>query len=156
MVNLCCVFASTPYPIVRKMLKLAEIKPRDLLCDVGSGDGRIPIEASRRYGIRSFGYETNEDLVRESKRKVRARGLEHLVRITRGDACDYDLSGMNIITLYLVPHGMRDLRGKLTTELKDGARIVAFYYGFEKVKPRIKSSSTSGSIFVYDTKSLRG
>lgn len=151
MESLCYESTATPYSVVDKMLEMVEIKPGELLLDVGTVDARIPIRVSGRYGIRSVAVEIKEDLVRQSIENVRASGLEHLVKIVCGDVLDYNLSGVDIVTTYLVPRGMRALRGKFADELKDNARIVSFLGTFEGVGPK----KNSGSIFVYDAKSLR-
>ena len=129
-------WSATPKRVVRKMLELAEIKPGETLYDLGCGDGRVLIEASKRYGIESVGIECQEKWVRKSNENVRTNGLENLVTIVDGDIFDQDLSGADIVFTYLTNGGMNILKDKLSAELKDDARIVSHLSTFKNVKPK--------------------
>ena len=129
-------WSATPKRVVRKMLELAEIKPGETLYDLGCGDGRVLIEASKRYKIESVGIECQEKLARESGKNARKNGLENLVTIVEGDVFGQDLSGADIVFTYLTDPGMNMLKDKLSAELKDDARIVSHYYTFKNVKPK--------------------
>lgn len=120
-------YLPTPQPVVARMLQLAEIGPGDVLFDLGSGDGRIVIEAAERHGARAVGVELDPDLVRRSRRDAKARGVAGLVRIDHADIFTADLSDASAVTLYLSQDVNRRLIPRLKA-LKPGVRIVSHEY----------------------------
>ncbi len=122
-------YIPTPQPIVDAMLEMGQIKEGDVLYDLGSGDGRIPITAAKQYGIRAVGIEIDPRLVSVSNANARAAGVEDLVEFVQADLFSAELQDADIVTLYLTePLNLR-LRPKLQQELKSGARIVSHSYG---------------------------
>lgn len=83
-------FVTTPMKVVDEMMDLAQIKKGDVLYDLGSGDGRIPIQAALRYGIRSVGVEIDAELVEKAKLAAKEKGVEDLVTIIQGDLFELD------------------------------------------------------------------
>jgi SAM-dependent methyltransferase len=125
---------STPLA-VDEMLRLADVKPGDLVVDLGSGDGRVVIAAARDYGARGLGIEIDAELVALSRRNAERSGVSDRVEFRRGDVLAADLSGASVVTLYLLPALVARLQPKLFAELAPGARIVAHDYGFPDWKP---------------------
>lgn len=128
------VFVPTPQEVVEKMLELVHVKKDDLLYDLGCGDGRIVVTASKKYGCRSIGYDIDPKRVKESRENVKQNKLEHLVKIEQQDIFELDLSPANVITLYLLP----SLNVKLIPQLeklKPGSRIVSHDFDMRGVKP---------------------
>jgi hypothetical protein len=121
------VFFPTPQPVVDKMLELADLKPDDVLIDLGSGDGRIPIAAAKTYGVRASGVEIDEALISESRETARRENLADKVEFRKQDLFETDLGGASVITLFLSHSINMKLRPKLE-QLKPGTRIVS--YGF--------------------------
>lgn len=119
------IYVPTPAATVDAMLKLAEAKPGDVLYDLGSGDGRIPIAAARRFGVRGVGIEINARLVAEARANARAAGVDRLVRFREQDLFDADFREATVVTLYLLPELNARLRPKFLAELPPGARIVS-------------------------------
>jgi hypothetical protein len=120
-----CIFMPSPPHVVDAMLKLAEVRPGEVVFDLGSGDGRICIAAAKEYGAWAFGYEIQDALVKESLENVKKNKVEHLVTIERRDIFKLDLSGADVITIWLLPL----LNAKLIPQLekmKPGSRIVSF------------------------------
>ncbi|PZQ59555.1 MAG: SAM-dependent methyltransferase [Phenylobacterium zucineum] len=107
------------------MLALAEVRAGDVLYDLGSGDGRIPIAAARRHGVRGVGIEINPRLVAEARANARAAGVERLVRFREQDLFRTDFREASVVTLYLLPELNARLRPKFLAELPPGARIVS-------------------------------
>ena len=121
-------YIPTPQPVVDAMLDLGEIQDGDVLYDLGSGDGRIPITAARKYGIRAVGIEIDPRLVSISNANARAAGVEDLVQFVQADLFSADLHDASVVTLYLSePLNVR-LRPKLLEELAPGSRIVSHSY----------------------------
>jgi len=117
-------FVPTPQKLVDAMLAIADVKPGDVLIDLGSGDGRVVIAAAKKYGIRATGIEIVPDLVRESEQAAREQGVADKVQFINGDLFGQDLRKASIVTAFLTPGVNLRLRPKLLKELKPGARVV--------------------------------
>ena len=118
-------FIATPPDVVDRMLTLARITSKDVVYDLGCGDGRIPIAAARKYGARGVGIDIDPARIAESRTNARAAGVEHLVEFRVGDALAADVSEATVVTLYLLSSSNAKLRPILTKQLKPGARIVS-------------------------------
>ena len=118
-------FATTPEDVVERMLALAGTTKDDVVYDLGSGDGRIPIAAARRYGARAVGIEIDPKLVQEARANAKAAGVEQLVEFRLEDALTADVSRATVVTLYVLASGNARLRPVLTRQLRPGARIVS-------------------------------
>ena len=119
------IFVPTPPETVDEMLRQARLKKGDVLIDLGSGDGRIPLAAARQYGVRAIGIDIDQKLVEEATATARREGLEQLVTFRLGDMFAADLSGATVVTLYLSDRLNVLLRPKLLRELRPGSRIVS-------------------------------
>lgn len=124
-------FVATPIELVDRMLELAEVKPGDIVYDLGSGDGRIVIRAAQRYGARGVGIELDSWLVGKARAAAKEAGVENLVEFRNEDAAKTDLSGATVVTLYMLPWFNDAMRDKFRAELKPGARIVSHDYDIE-------------------------
>ncbi|MGY6546448.1 SAM-dependent methyltransferase [Arthrospiribacter ruber] len=117
-------FVTTPMKVVDEMMDLAQIKKGDVLYDLGSGDGRIPIQASLRYGIRSVGVEIDAELVAKANKAAKEHGVEDLVTIIQGDLFELDFSDATVLVLYLFPDINLKLRPKIW-EMPKGTRVIS-------------------------------
>jgi hypothetical protein len=131
-----CIYWPSPPKAVEAMLKLAEVKPGDVVFDLGCGDGRICIAAAKTYGASAYGYDIQAERVNDSLENVKKNKVEHLVTIERRDIFKLDLSGADVVTLWLLPY----LNVKLIPQLekmKPGSRIVSFEFDMDDdiVKP---------------------
>src|SRR5438105_1441061 len=106
------------------MLDLAHVTSADVVFDLGSGDGRIPITAAQRYGARGVGIEIERRLVAESISNARTARVDHLVTFIHGDLFDADVTPATVVALFLLPRMNQDLLPKLKRDLRPGARIV--------------------------------
>ena len=128
------VYVPTPQDVVDKMLKLAKVKKKDLVYDLGCGDGRIVVTAAKKYGCRAVGFDINPVRVKESLENVKKNKVQKLVTIKNEDIFKLDLSKANVVTLYLLP----SLNVKLIPQLdklKPGSRIVSHDFDMRGVKP---------------------
>ena len=116
-------FVVTPMEVVARMLQLAEVGPGDTVIDLGSGDGRIVIEAARR-GARGLGIELDKSLVAAAAENARAAGLADRARFEAMDLFMADLSAATVVTIYLLPELNAKLLPKLLA-LRPGTRIVS-------------------------------
>lgn len=119
------IYYPTPPETVAEMLRLANIKKGDVLYDLGSGDGRIPIAAAKQFGIRTVGIEIDSKLITEAESNARNAGVAELVRFRNEDMFRIDVSEANIVTLYLSDKLNVLLRPKLLRELRPGSRIIS-------------------------------
>ena len=118
-------FVPTEETDVARMLNLARVGPGDVVMDLGSGDGRIVLEAARMHPqARGRGIEMDPKLVAESSAKAKAAGLADRVQILHQNAFDADLSQATVITMWLWPEVMLMLRPKILAEARPGTRVV--------------------------------
>lgn len=128
------IFVPTPQAVVDEMLRMAEIGPKDVIYDLGCGDGRIVVTAAQRYGVKAVGYDIDPVRVQEAREKVRAAGVGHLVRIEQADVFTLDLTGASVITLYLLPQLNVRLMPQLA-RLRTGSRILSHNFDMRGAKP---------------------
>jgi len=126
-------FVPSPKDVVEKMLDIASPAPDELLVDLGSGDGRILLSASRKYKCWSIGIEKNPRLVELNRRKILSMGLDR-VTVIRGDLYNYDFTNADVVTLYLLPDVLKKLYPKFVKVKKD-TRIVSHDYGIPGLTP---------------------
>ena len=118
--------------IVKAMLELARVTPGDVVYDLGSGDGRIVIEAAKTHGARGVGVELDADLIRQSVKNAHKAGVADKVTFVQGDLFKTDLSEATVVTLFLSPSINARLQPKLLRELKPGARVVSQRFGMPR------------------------
>ena len=118
----------TPQPVVDRMLELASVTGRDVLFDIGCGDGRIVITAARRFGTRGIGIDIDKAMVRESELNAAAAGVERLVRFIGMDATKADISEATVVSLYLLPESNSLMRPILETQLRPKSRVICHNY----------------------------
>ena len=127
-------FVPSPMHVVQRMLDVAEITPGDILYDMGSGDGRVVIEAAKKYGIRAVGVDLNPDLVAKARENAAKEGVSHLVEFRAQDGLTVDISEASVVTLYMFKWFNNALRPKLQ-QLKPGARVIAHDFDIDEWKP---------------------
>ena len=128
-------YVPTPPQVVDEMLRMAGVTGRDYVIDLGSGDGRIVITAAQKHGAGGRGYDIDREMVDRSNNNARKLGLEQKVRFVEGDVLKADISEATVVTLYLLPAMMNELRAKLLRELKPGTRIVSHDFDFGTWRP---------------------
>jgi SAM-dependent methyltransferase len=141
-------FVTTPQEVVDRMLELAQVSQADLLYDLGSGDGRIVITAAKRYGAKAVGFEIDAALVRQSRRNIRAAGVEHLAEIREADVRNVDLSPANVVTMYLYPGANLRLRAALMRQLKPDSRVISHDFSMADWKPDRVEQMTDSAGFL--------
>jgi len=119
------IFVPTPSETVDEMLRQAHLKKGDVLYDLGSGDGRIPIAAAKQYGVRAVGIDIDPKLVEEAKETARREGVESLVSFRNEDMFAADVREATVVTLYLSNTLNVLMRPKLLRELRPGSLIIS-------------------------------
>jgi len=117
------------------MLVLAELKPGEILYDLGAGDGRAVIMAAQEFGARAVGIELREDLAKKALQTVYQLGLQDRVTILHSNLFDVDISPADVVFLYLTTSANEKVKPKLEAELKPGARDISHDYEIIGWKP---------------------
>ncbi len=128
-------YVPSPPEVVERMLKLAGVKAGDVVYDLGSGDGRIPITAAQKFGAKGVGVEMDDELFAKATQTVKELKLENKVRFIHGDLLKVDLSEATVVTLYLLPTSNDKVRPNLEKYLKKGARVVCHDFQVGDWKP---------------------
>lgn len=143
-------FVPTPEDAVEAMLKLAGVKPGDIVYDLGSGDGRIVISAVRDHGAsRAVGVDINPERIAEANANARRAGVEDQVEFRQGDLFDADIGEATVVTLYLLPSVNERLKPKLLSELKPGTRVVSHAFDMGDWKPEKKIEQDGRTLYLW-------
>ena len=142
------MFVPTPQEVVDAMLRMADVTEADVVYDLGSGDGRIPITAAQTFGATGVGIELNPDLIQEANENAARAGVGDKVRFLNQDLFETDLRPATVITLYLLREMNLKLMPKLK-QLKPGTRIVAHSFGMGSEWPPDKIEQVSGKSIFY-------
>jgi hypothetical protein len=127
--------ASTPESVER-LLKLAELRDDDVVVDLGSGDGLIPLTAARMNSrLRGFGVDINAKLVAESNERAKKEGLADRVRFEHRNAFDVELRDATVVTMWLFPELMRLLRPTILERARPGTRVLTSTWNLGSWKP---------------------
>jgi cyclopropane fatty-acyl-phospholipid synthase-like methyltransferase len=124
-------YTPTRQNVAEAMLTLAGVTSEDVVFDLGSGDGRLPILAAQLHGARGIGIEIDPMLVAVARSNAQEAGVSDRVTIIEGDLLTADLSTATVVTLYLSNSLMRQIEPKLKSELRPGARIVSHQFWFQ-------------------------
>jgi len=116
-------YVVTPMEVVERMLRMAEVKKDDYVIDLGSGDGRIVIEAAKR-GARGLGVDLDPNLVKAATENARLAGVGDRARFETMDLFDADLAPATVVTMYLLPDFNAKLLPRLL-RLRPGTRVVS-------------------------------
>jgi len=143
-------FVQTPLEVAKKMLDLSQVKPGEVLYDLGCGDGRLIILAAKDIGANSTGIELREDLVERAKTEIKRLNLESRVRVIQGNFFDVNISDADVVTLYLTSSANERLRPKLEAELRQGARVISHDFKVPGWKPSAVYNELLGhTIYTY-------
>ena len=142
------IYVPTPQEVVDAMLRLAKVTKDDVVYDLGSGDGRIPITAAQKYGARGIGFDINPVRIAEANANLKAANVGDKVRFVEADLFTQDLSEATVITLYLLPSLNLKLRPTLW-KLKPGTRIVSHSFDMGDWKPEATETIDGRTIYVW-------
>jgi tRNA G37 N-methylase Trm5 len=143
------IFVPTPQEVVDRMLEMAKVGKNDVLYDLGSGDGRIPVTAAKRFGIRAVGIDIDPQRIAEANENARKNGVAKLVQFKREDLFKTKFSDATVVTLYLLPDLNVKLRPRLLAELKPGTRIVSHQFDMGTWKPEQKVELNGRTIYLW-------
>ncbi len=126
------VYVGTPYDLISKMLKMANVKKGDVVYDLGCGDGRMLVVAAQKYGCHGVGFDIDPERVNASNENVQRNHVEKLVKIIQADIFTVDVSKADVIPIYLLPEMNRRLLPQLD-KMKPGSRIVCHDYDLDGI-----------------------
>ena len=137
------IYVPTPQEVVDEMLALAKVTKNDVIYDLGSGDGRIPITAAQKFGTRGIGIDINPERIQEANANAQKAGVTDRVKFQS------DISEATVVTLYLLPELNVKLRPELFRQLKPGTRVVSHDFDMGDWKPDQVVKTEEGSTIYY-------
>ncbi|HIK17193.1 MAG TPA: class I SAM-dependent methyltransferase [Leptolyngbyaceae cyanobacterium M33_DOE_097] len=147
------VYVPTPQNVVDQMLAIANVNEKDVLYDLGSGDGRIPITAAQRFGIQATGIDINPERIREANENAQKAGVTDRVKFLNQDLFTSQFSDATVVTLYLLPELNVKLRPQLFQQLKPGTRIVSHDFAMGDWKPdrvvQVEGPSRTHTVYLW-------
>jgi len=135
-------YVATPLDVVERMLRLARVGPRDVVYDLGCGDGRVVIMAAQKFGARGVGVDIEPALVEQAIANAQAAGVADRVTFRVQDALTVDVSPATVVTLYLLASANARLRPTLMQQLRPGARIVSHNFPIGDWEPDVVDNFT--------------
>lgn len=142
-------YVPTRQVVVDAMLELAKVNSKDVLYDLGCGDGRIVITAAKKYGATGTGVDINPERIAEAKQNAKEANVENKVKFIEGNLFEADFSKASVVTLYLLPSVNMKLRPKLLRELKPGSRIVSHAFDMGDWEPEKTIEVDGAKIYLW-------
>lgn len=144
------IYVPTPQEVVDAMLTMANVTAKDVVYDLGSGDGRIPITAAQKYGARGVGIDINPERIKEAEANLAKANVGDKVKFLNQDLFETDISQATVVTLYLLPSLNLKLMPTLK-KLKPGTRIVSHSFDMGSDWPPEKTQDVNGRTIYYWT-----
>jgi SAM-dependent methyltransferase len=144
------IYVPTPQEVVDAMLAMANVTAKDVVYDLGSGDGRIPITAAQKYGARAIGIDIDPQRIKEANENLAKAAVGNKVKFLNQDLFATDISDATVVTLYLLPSLNLKLIPKLKA-LKPGTRIVSHSFDMGSEWPPEKTQDVNGRMIYYWT-----
>ena len=142
-------YVPTPQEVVDAMLQLARVTPNDIVYDLGSGDGRIPITAAQKYGARGIGIDIDLRRIEEARENAKLANVTDKVTFLNQDLFESNISDATVVTLYLLPSLNEKLIPKLKKELKRGTRVVSHAFSMGSWEPDEKREVGGRTIYLW-------
>jgi SAM-dependent methyltransferase len=148
-VKLDVPYVPTRPSVVNAMLKLANVSSRDVVYDLGCGDGRIVITAAKQYGATGKGIDINPERIAEAKANAQKANVTNKVKFSVANLFETDFSPASVVTLYLLPAVNLKLRPQLLKQLKPGTRVVSHAFDMGDWKPEKTVEVDGATIFLW-------
>jgi len=145
------IYVPTPPEVVEAMLKMAGARQGDVLYDLGSGDGRIPIAAVQKFGVtKAVGIDIDPERIKEANENAQKAKVARQVTFRNEDLFQANFQEATIVTLYLLSSLNEKLRPKLLSDLKPGTRIVSHAFKMGDWEPE-KTETVNGRLIYFWT-----
>jgi SAM-dependent methyltransferase len=141
-------YTPTRHAIADAMLQLAGVGSGDVVYDLGSGDGRIPIIAAQKYGARGVGIEIDPALVVRARRNAADAQVADRVTFIEGDLFKADLRDATVVTVYLSPNILKQIEPGLR-RLRPGTRIVSHQFPMSGWAPDRRIAVDEAELFLW-------
>ena len=128
-------YVPTPWNVVEAMLDIGRVNAGDYVIDLGSGDGRVVIEAAKKYGARGMGIELDSNLVSIANREAGRLGVNTKASFISGNLFSFDFSAASVLTMYLLPKVNLELRPRILRQMRPGTRIVSHDFDMGRWQP---------------------
>jgi protein-L-isoaspartate O-methyltransferase len=128
------VYVSTPPAVVNRMLEMAKVGKDDFVIDLGSGDGRILVAAASKFGARGFGVDIDPERVAEARANAEQAGVGDRIEFRQQNLFETDISKADVLTMYLLSRINRELRPRILSQLRPGARVVSHAFDMAEWK----------------------
>ena len=143
------IFVPTPNEVVDKMLEMAKVTAKDVVYDLGCGDGRIVITAAQKYGARAVGVDIDPKRIAEATANAKAARVTDKVRFIEGDLFEADISDATVVTLYLLTRLNEKLKPKLLKELQPGTRVVSHAFDMGDWAPEQRAQVAASTVYLW-------
>jgi SAM-dependent methyltransferase len=143
------IFVPTPNEVVDKMLEMAKVTAKDVVYDLGCGDGRIVITAAQKFGARSVGIDIDPKRIQEANANAKAAKVTDKVRFVEADLFESDIGEATVVTLYLLTRLNEKLKPKLLKDLKPGTRVVSHAFDMGDWKPEATASVNASTVYLW-------
>ena len=143
------IFVPTPNDVVNKMLEMARVTAKDVVYDLGCGDGRIVITASQKFGARGVGIDIDPQRIKEARQNASRGKVTDRVKFVEGDLFEADISEATVVTLYLLTELNLKLRPKLMKDLRPGTRVVSHAFSMGDWKPERTETVDGSSVYLW-------
>jgi ubiquinone/menaquinone biosynthesis C-methylase UbiE len=144
-------FVPSPPEVIQKMLEVADVSRDDTVFDLGSGNGAVIITAAKDFGAKCVGIEMRRDLVEKAEEDAKKYLVDGMIKFLNANLFDVDISGADVVTLYLTSSGNKKLKSKLENELRDKSRIVSHDFEISGWTPCkiLRGSPPGHTIYLY-------
>ena len=151
MVILPIFFGAPWHPLmpetIRRILQFAQIKPGEVVCDLGCGDGRVLIDSVKEFSAQAIGVEIDPLKVFIARMLARIKGVDDRLKIIRGNMYEFDPSSADVLYLYLTHQAVDKLFPEILEKLKPSVRIVSYRFCLRGLTPdKVNEDRT---IFLY-------
>jgi len=143
------IFVPTPNEVVDKMLEMAKVTAKDVVYDLGCGDGRIVITAAQKYGARAVGIDIDPKRIAEANANAKAAKVTNKVKFVEGDLFEADIREATVVTLYLLTRLNEKLKPKLLKDLRPGTRVVSHAFDMGDWQPERKESVAASTVYLW-------